>query len=142
MRHLLAVAVIWGVVGTLGTPTVQAAPPNSLKFVKLLLMQENKAIKSDTKALNMRDANIAKLNSTTNPKKEKQLTQTLAKLHNQILKMTTKLQAEAQQVYSAASVLSPPNPSLKSTALSNLVLVQMLSKRAGFQGIVPATPPQ
>jgi hypothetical protein len=135
------VAVILGVVGTLAAPTAQAATPNSPKFVNLLLKQETKAIKADTKALNMRDSDIAKLQATTNPKKEKQLEKSLSKLHNQILKMTTKLQAESQQVYTAASVLQPPNPALKSSAFSNLLLVQMLSVRAGL-GVVPATPTQ
>jgi hypothetical protein len=142
VRHILGIAVFWGVVGTLGGPTVQAAPtPNSAKFVQLLLQKEAKAIKSDTKALNMRDKDVAKLEATTNPRKVKQLQNTLLKLHNQILAMTTKLQAEAVQVNTAASALSPPNPALKSQALAELLMVQKLSLRAGL-GLAPATPSQ
>jgi hypothetical protein len=139
-RHLLGVAIFWGVVGTLGGQTVQAAPtPNSPKFVKLLLNKQVKAIKADNKALNQRDKDIAKFESTTNPKVEKMLEKSLTKLHNQILGMTTKLISEAMQVYTAASILSPPQPTLKSAALSNLLATQMLSVRAGL-GIAPATP--
>jgi hypothetical protein len=140
-RHLLGVAIFWGVVGTLGGPTAHAATPNSPKFVKLLLMKQTKAIKADNKALNQRDKDVAKLESTTNPRVVNMLEKSLTKLHNQILSMTTKLQLEATQIYTAASVLSPPNPSLKSAALANLVVTQMLSVRAGL-GIVPSTPKQ
>jgi hypothetical protein len=129
-------------VGTLGGPTAQAAStPNSTKFVRLLLNKSAKAIKADNKALNMRDADIAKLESTTNPRKEAQLEKSLTKLHNQILSMTTKLILEATQGYNAAIAVSPPSPPLKSAALANLVAVQMLSVRAHL-GIMPATPTQ
>jgi hypothetical protein len=128
-------------VSSLGGQTVQAQTPNSPKFVKLLLNKEAKAIKSDTKALNMRDKDIAKFEATKNPKLEKQLEKSLTKLHNQILGMTTKLQAESVQVYTGARILSPPNPSLKSSAFANLLMVQLLSVRAGL-GVVPATPTQ
>jgi hypothetical protein len=140
-RYLLGVAVIWGAVGTLTAPTAQAATPNSPKFVNLILKKETKAINADTKSLNTRDKQIAQLETTTNPKKTKQLENSLTKLHNQILKMTTMLQSESVQVFTAASVLNPPNPSLQSAALSNLLLVQMLSVRAGL-GVAPATPMQ
>jgi hypothetical protein len=140
-RHLLGVAVLSGVVGTLGGPTAQAAPPNSVKFVKLLLKNETKAIKSDTKALNTRDKDIAKLQNTTNRRVENQLEKSLTTLHRQILSMTTRLSAGAMQTYTAASILSPPDPPLKSSALSNLLVIQTLSVRAGL-GISPATPNQ
>jgi hypothetical protein len=142
-RHLLGVAVFWGVVSTLGGPTAQAATtPNSPKAVTLFLkLIVEKGIKADTKALNMRDRDIAKLDATTNPRTIKQLTKTLSKLHNQILGMTTKLQAEAIQGFNGANVLSPPNPPLVSRALGDLVMVQQLSIRAGL-GLAPATPSQ
>ena len=140
-RHLLGVAVLWGVVGTLGGPTAQAAPPNSVKFVKLLLKNETKGIKSDTKALNTADKDIAKLQNTSNPQKEKQLEKSLTSLGKQITSMTHKLQSLATQTYAAASVLSPPDPPLKSMAFSNLLTVQLLSVRAGL-GVAPATPSQ
>jgi hypothetical protein len=104
-------------------------------------MNQTKAIQKDNKALNTRDADAAKLESTTNPTRERQLENMLLKLHNQILSMTTRLQAEATQIYTGASVLSPPNPPLKSAALANLLATQILSVRAGL-GIVPATPTQ
>jgi hypothetical protein len=139
-RHLLGVAVFWGVVGTLGGPTAQAAAtPNSPKTVTLFLKLLEKGIKSDNKALNMRDADVAKLDATTNSKKIKQLEKTLATLHRQILKMTSTVIGEATQGYNGANNLSPPNPPLKSRAFADLLAVQQLSLRAGL-GIQPATP--
>jgi hypothetical protein len=140
-RHLLGVAIFWGVVGTLGGQTAQAATPNSPKFIKLLLMNQTKAIKADNKLLNMRDTDAAKLEATTNPRVERMLEKTLTTLHNQILSMTTRLIVEATQIYTGANVLSPPNPPLKSEALANLLATQVLSRRAGL-GIQPATPTQ
>jgi hypothetical protein len=140
-RHLLGVAVFWGVVGTLGGPTAQAqaATPNSPRAVALFLQLLEKGIKSDTKALNTRDSDIAKLDAATNARRIKQLSNTLAKLHRQILRMTTMLISEATQAFNSANNLSPPNPPLKSRAFGDLLLVQQLSLRTGL-GIQPATP--
>jgi hypothetical protein len=104
-------------------------------------MKQVQAIKADNKLLNMRDKDVAKLEATTNPRVERMLEKSLTKLHNMILSMTAKLQLEATQVYTGASVLSPPNPQLKSEALTNLLATQQLSIRAGL-GIAPATPTQ
>ncbi len=134
-------SIFCGAVGTLGGQPVQAQNPNSVRFVKLLLMQEEKEIKSDQKAINTRNKDVAKLDAAKKASQIKQLEKALLKLHNQILSMTTKLQAFSVQVYTGAAVLSPPNPALVSKALGNLLTVQNLSVQAGL-GIVPATPSQ
>jgi hypothetical protein len=138
-RHILAAAIFCGAVGTVGGQTAQAQAPSSPRFVKLLLMKQGKLIKSDTKALNMRDNDILKLNAATNQRKINQLNKTLSKLHSQILTMTTRLQVLSGQVFTDASHLEPPNPTLQSHALANLLTTQNLSVRAGL-GIAPATP--
>jgi hypothetical protein len=109
--------------------------------VALLLNQQNKEIASDTKALNTRDKDIVKLETATRPSQINSLNKSLVKLHNQILAMTTKLQAFSVQVYTGATHLTPPNPTLKTKAFNNLLTVQGLSVRAGL-GINPATPMQ
>jgi hypothetical protein len=133
-RYLLVVAIVWGVVGTLGAPTAQAqGTPNSPKAVKLFLkLIVAPGIKADTKALNMRDKDVAKLDATTNPKLEAKLTKTLNKLHNQILSLTLKLQAESVQAFLAAKSLSPANPTLVSQALGSIMAIEVLSNRAGL----------
>lgn len=139
-RPILRVAIVCGVVGILtGGQPAHAQNPNSPRFVMTLLMQETKEIQSDTKALNTRDKDIMKLDRATKPSQIKSLNKSLLKLHNEILKMTTKLQAFSIQVYTGATHLSPPKPPLASKALSNLKAVQTLSVRAGL-GVAPATP--
>jgi hypothetical protein len=95
LRHIMGVALCWGVLSSVGGHAAQAATPNSVKFVNLILSKQTKAIKADTKALNTRDKDVAKLEATTNPRTTKQLENSLSKLHHQILSMTTRLQAEA-----------------------------------------------
>jgi len=141
LRHILGVAIFCGAVGTLGGQAVQAQNPNSPKFVMLLLKQEASQIKSDTKALNTRDKDVAKLETATKKSEINQLNKALLKLHNQILSMTTKLISFSTQVNTGAVALSPPNPALVSKAFGNLLTVQTLSVRAGL-GINPATPSQ
>jgi hypothetical protein len=141
-RLVLTVAIACAAVGILtGGRSAQAQNPNSPRFVALLLMQETKDIESDTKALNTRDKDIVKLDNATKPSQIKSLKKSLTKLHNQILGMTTNLQAFSIQVYTGAAHLSPPNPTLKSKAFSNILTVQTLSVRTGL-GIAPATPAQ
>jgi hypothetical protein len=141
-RLVLRVAIACAAVGILtGGRSAQAQNPNSPRFVALLLMQQNKEIKSDTKALNTRDKDIVKLDNATKPSQIKQLNKSLTKLHNQILAMTSKLISFSTQVYTGATHLTPPNPTLKTKALDNLLTVQTLSVRAGL-GVLPATPMQ
>lgn len=140
LRHILGAAIFCGAVGTLGGQTVQAQAPSSARFVKLLLIKQQTQIKADTKALNTRDKDIAKLDVATNPRQIRQLSKSLSKLHNQILAMTTKLQALSVQVFTNARNV-PSNPTLEHKALANLLVVQTLSVRAGL-GIAPATPTQ
>jgi hypothetical protein len=141
-RLVLRVAIACAAVGILtGGRSAQAQNPNSPRFVALLLNEQNKEIKSDTKALNTRDKDIMKLESATRPSQIKSLNNSLVKLHNQILSMTTKLQAFSVQVYTGATHLTPPSPTLKTKAFNNLLTVQTLSVRAGL-GINPATPMQ
>jgi hypothetical protein len=140
-RHLLGVAVFWGVVSTLGGTTAQAQAP-SPKSVQLFLQMLEKGIKSDTKVLNMRDSTDAKFNAAKpGSKKEKQLSKTLTKLSKQAFNMTSTLIGRSTQGYTLASSLSPPNPSLKSRAFADILAVQHLSVR-DFRGIMPATPMQ
>jgi hypothetical protein len=141
LRHILGAAIFCGAVGTLGGQSVHAQKPNSPKFVMLLLKQQQMEIKSDTKALNTRDKDVVKLENATKQSQINQLNKTLLQLHKQILSMTTKLASFSTQVYTGASVLTPPNPALLSQALTNLKTVQVLSLRAGL-GIQPATPTQ
>ena len=138
LRHILGIAVFCGAVSTLGGRTVQAQAPSSARFVKLILMKQEVGIKADTKALNTRDKDIAKLNAATNGRQIKQLSKALSTLHRQILSGTTRLQVLSGQVYTDALNV-PSNPELASKALANLLLVQTLSVRAGL-GINPATP--
>jgi hypothetical protein len=140
-RHLLGVAVFWGVVGTLGGTTAQAAaPPSSPKAVKLFLQMLEKGIKSDNKAQNTRNKDLVKFNAAKpGSKTEKQLAKTLTKLSNQIFSMTTTLIGRSAQGYNAASSLSPPDPPLKSRAFADILAVQQLSLGAHL-GIQPATP--
>jgi hypothetical protein len=82
-----------------------------------------------------------KLDRATKPSQIKSLNKSLIKLHNQILAMTSKLISFSVQVNTAATALSPPNPTLASKAFSNLLTVQTLSVQAGL-GVTPATPTQ
>jgi hypothetical protein len=139
-RLILRVAIVCGTVGILsGGQSAHAQNPNSPRFVAVLLMQEETSIKSDTKALNTRDKDIMKLDAATKPSQIRSLSKSLQKLHNQIIAMTTKLQASSTSVYTGATHLSPPQPNLVSKAFSNILTVQQLSVRAGL-GIAPATP--
>jgi hypothetical protein len=141
-RLISRVAIVCGAVGILtGGQSAYAQRPNSPRFVKLLLMQEEKEIKSDTKALNTRDKDVVKLENATRQSQINSLNRSLLKLHNQILAMTSRLISFSTQVNTAATVLSPPNPSLSSRAFSNLLTVQTLSLRSGL-GVQPATPTQ
>jgi hypothetical protein len=139
-RLILRVAIACAAVGILtGGRSAQAQNPNSPRFVALLLNEQNKEISSDTKALNTRDKDVVKLENATKPSQIRSLNKSLIKLHNQILSMTTKLQAFSVQVYTGATHLTPPNSTLKTKAFDNLLSVQTLSARAGL-GIAPATP--
>jgi hypothetical protein len=140
-RHFLGVTIICGALGTLGGQTVKAQAPSSERFVRLLLMNESALIQKDTKALTTRNADIAKLNSATNSRQIRQLGKTLSRLNQQILSLTTRLQVFSTQVYNTAHNLTPSNPSLVSSALANLLIVQQLSIQANL-GINPATPMQ
>ena len=139
--HILGIAIFCGAMGTLEGQSVQAQTPNSARFVKLLLLNQSTQIKADTKAMATRNKDIAKLDAATNPRQIKQLAKMVSRLNNQILLLTTKLQILSLQVYASAVNLTPSNPALVSSALSNLVLVQTLSLTEGL-GVSPATPSQ
>src|SRR4051794_10850039 len=140
-RQFLGVTIVCGALGTLGGQTVKAQAPNSERFVRLLLMDETTLIQKDSKALSTRNADIAKLNSTSNSRQIKQLSKTLSKLNQQILSLTTRLQVFSTQVYNTARNLKPTNQALVSNALANLLAVQQLSVQANL-GIAPASPMQ
>jgi hypothetical protein len=139
LRALLGVAVFCGAMGIVEGKAARAQSPNSKRFVALLLVKTTKAIQADTKALNTRDKDIAKLDAATKKSEIKSLTRTLNKLHTQVLNMTTGLQVLSTQVYNDAKGLNPPNPTAVSAAFHNILTVQTLSVRAGL-GIAPATP--
>jgi hypothetical protein len=139
-RLVLIVAVLCGAVGIVCVPAAHAqAPPNSVRFVKLLLMKESTKIKANTTALNMRDRDIAKLDAATRRSQINSLTRSLDKLHTQILHNTTFLQVFSTQVFTDAEALSPPDPALVSQAFAGILSVQTQSVRASL-GIAPATP--
>jgi len=141
-RLVLRVAVVCGAVDIVLGPSAHAqAPPNSVRFVKLLLMKESKQIKADTTLLNMRERDIAKLDAATRRSQVNSLTKSLNKLHSQILHSTTQLQVFSTQVFTDAKGLSPANPGLVNQAFAGILSVQTLSLRAGL-GIAPATPGQ
>jgi hypothetical protein len=139
------VAILCGALGTVGGQTVQAAhskpkaTPNSAAYVELLLANQTKGLAADQNAINMLNADVALLNTATNPKQISKLEKKLSKLSFNILIMTTRLQVFAVQVYGYALGLKPANATLVREALANLVATQNLSLQTGF-GINPATP--
>jgi hypothetical protein len=141
-RLALRVAVVCGAVAIFCGPAAHAqAPPNSARFVTLLLVKESKQIKSDTTLLNTRDKDIAKLEAATRRSQINSLAKSLNKLHSQIVHSTTELQIMSTQVLTDAKGLNPSNPTLVSQAVAGILSVQTLSLRAGL-GVAPATPSQ
>ena len=78
LHHILGAAIFCGAMGTLGGQTAQAQAPSSARFVQLLLRNENILIRTDTKTLNTRDQDIAKLNAATSSRKIRQLSAALS----------------------------------------------------------------
>jgi hypothetical protein len=104
-------------------------------------MNEQTGISAQNKALATLQRDIAKLDSATSSRQIKSLTATISRLNRQLLRMAAQLSLLATQTYNTARGLSPQDPALVSSALSNLLTVQMLSAQVGL-GLTPATPSQ
>jgi hypothetical protein len=141
LPHIVKFALFCGPLVTLAGQSVQAQTPNSTRFVQLLLLNQQMQINADSKALGTLQTDIARLEAATNPRQIRSLSATISRLNRKIVMMTAELILLSTQSYNTARGLTPHNPTLVSTALSNLLIVQSLSAQVGL-GISPATPTQ
>lgn len=149
VRHILRIAIFFGAIGVLGGQGVQAQSPNSLRFVRMLLLRESRQIFVDQTAIARQNHGIRLLNllGTFTPataRQARQLNQNAIAIERNVVLLQRRIDRTTQLLLSLSDQLSSTllglgNPApFAAQAAQNAAKIDALASRGPF-GVPAAT---